>query len=112
MSSVLVLRLVRLLWVVVAIVRVLGLRFRLSVVACLVTVILLARSGRTRVQALDHNPTRERAKDQRAHEQDRSDHTESAEDVAHHVTNYQRRRLSERSLDITRAQSDIANLST
>jgi len=53
--------------------------------------ILLARSGRIRVEPLDHNPTRERAKDKRAHEQNRSGHTEPAQDVSYHVTNYQRR---------------------
>jgi hypothetical protein len=51
-------------------------------------------------EALDHNPTRERAKDDCAHEQDRADHTEPAQDVSHHVTNYQRPHLTERSLDL------------
>ena len=103
MSSVLVFRLVVLLRVVVAVVLVFGLRllrFLFVLVAPLVAPLLLAGSCWTRVEALNHNPTRERAKDKRAHEQDRSDHTESAKDVAHHVTNYQRRRLTERSLDV------------
>src|ERR1700682_602130 len=104
MSSVLVLAVVRLGGGRVALVRVIALRRlgRLWLVDTLLDVLLslsgLVRGGRRRVQPIDDHPTRKRAKDQRAHEQDHADHTESAKNVSYHVTHYQRRLLAERSI--------------
>src|SRR6267378_3732398 len=87
-----------------ALVRVIALRRlgRLRLLVTLLDVLLslsgLVRGGRRRVQPIDDHPTRERAKDQRAHEQDHADHSESAKDVSYHVTHYQRRLPAERSL--------------
>jgi hypothetical protein len=52
------------------------------------------------LQAVDHHSTGYGAEDQCACDQDRADHAQPVEEASHHViTNYQRRRYRERSLE-------------
>src|SRR5450759_2151048 len=86
-------------------VRVLVLRWRVTLLTHLVAVLLLAGSRRHRLQPVDDHTTRDGAKDQRAPEEDRSDHAKSVEEPSHQViTNYQRRWLTERSLESTKSR--------
>src|SRR5258708_18010549 len=59
----------------------------LSSLIRIVTSLLGGGSGGRRLQPMDDHATRDGSKDQRACEQDRSDHTEAAEESPHHVTN-------------------------
>src|SRR5260370_35565725 len=65
----------------------LWLRLTLSSLIRIVTSLLGGGSGGRRLQPMDDHATRDGSKDQRACEQDRSDHTEAAEESPHHVTN-------------------------
>src|SRR5258708_931884 len=78
----------------------LWLRLTLSSLIRIVTSLLGGGSGGRRLQPMDDHPTRAGSKDQRACEQDRSDHTEAAAESAHHVTNLPTR-PRERKVDST-----------
>src|ERR1700686_3141476 len=82
----------------------------------IVTSLLSAGSRGRRLQPMQDHATGDRPKDQRAREQDRSDHAQTSEDAPHQVIrNYQRGSWTERSIEIARrgaGQTRAANLST
>jgi hypothetical protein len=75
------------------------LRLSVSLFVRIVTSLLSVGSRGRRLQPVDDHATGDGPKDQRACEQDRSDHAKAAEDAPHHViTNYQRGSETERSI--------------
>src|ERR1700676_5157252 len=79
------------------------LRLSIALLVDIVTSMLSAGSRGRRLQPVHDHATGDRPKDQRACEQDGSDHAKAAEDAPHHViTNYQRRSRKERSIKNSR----------
>jgi hypothetical protein len=84
------------------------LRLSVSLFVRIVTSLLSVGSRGRRLQPVDDHATGDGPKDQRACEQDRSDHAKAAEDAPHHViTNYQRPSVKKRSLEDSGARSYI-----
>jgi hypothetical protein len=103
MSSVLVLAVVGLARGMGGLLRRLLIRLSVSLFVNIVPSLLSAGSRGRRVQPVHDHATGDGPKDQRASEQDGSDHAKAAEDAPHHViTNYQRRSATERSIEIAR----------
>jgi hypothetical protein len=75
------------------------LRLTASPLVRIVTSLLRTGSRRCGLQPMHDHATGDGPKDQRACEQDRSDHAKTAEDAPHQViTNYQRGSLKKRSI--------------
>jgi hypothetical protein len=75
------------------------LRLSVSLLVRIFTSLLSIGSRGCRLQPVHDHATGDGSKDQRAYEQDGSDHAKTAEDAPHHViTNYQRRSRKERSI--------------
>ena len=80
--------------------RCLVLRLSISLLVRIVTSLLRVGSRGRRLKPVHDHATGDGPKDQRACEQDRSDHPKAAEDAPYHViTNYQRPPLKKRSLE-------------